>query len=229
MVMSIRAIIVLFVTSLLLAGCTWSDIPEWVRAQSSAAEDGSGPRIIAFTAGPQPVDAGTSIIVEWQVEAADATLLRIGYPQGVSVVYNDLPLTGSLDIVVPPDATDEMSIELVPQPQESGRRGGERLVLPILAGSQEPIIIDQFEVSDANARPGDQIELRWAVSGAVGVSLVAVDQNGDYGPAYESLPASGTLDFTFPVDATGDYSFQLWPLPATLARTMAEVTVQISP
>lgn len=186
-----------------------------------------GPRVVRFIADPQTVGAGGMLTLAWEIQGAESALLRLLYPGGVIVEYGEVPVTGTVTVDIPSDATGTLTAQLIPAPLPERGAFGE-LVIAIAEGSAQEVVINRFVTSSAEARPGETITLSWSVSGAPSVSLVAVMPDGALFPLSADLPPDGSQSFTFADGATGLYSFQLWPLPGTLARVMSEVSVSVS-
>jgi hypothetical protein len=186
----------------------------------------TAPRVVHFTADPQTVQARGAVTLNWEIESAESALLRLLYPGGVIVEYGEVPVTGTVTVDIPSDATGTLTAQLIPAPLPERGAFGE-LVIAIAEGSAQEVVINRFVTSSAEARPGETITLSWSVSGAPSVSLVAVMPDGALFPLSADLPPDGSQNFTFPEGATGPYSFQLWPLPGTLARVMSEVSISV--
>jgi hypothetical protein len=87
----------------------------WQVVASIPTPPPDAPRVVSISAAPNPVDAGSTLTVTWQVAGVETAILEFyttNQPNVPFTVLQDLPLAGSAPVTVPATASGEVTITI---------------------------------------------------------------------------------------------------------------------
>lgn len=112
---------------------------------------------------------------------------------------------------------------------------GQTLYLPRIPATPTPsqVQIVAFNVTPANALPGQTVTIRWEIRGAQGATINLTSANDVYRQTFNNLPAAGSLNYTIPQPLVGPIpptiNLELIPRPDTGVRGTAVLTLGSGP